>query len=52
MVGGVLIRGWKYLVVVFLVEKWFKDVEFILDFIMEEVGDMEKLDFLKLKVVF
>ncbi|XP_009109801.1 protein NPGR1 [Brassica rapa] len=51
MVGGVSTRGWKHLAAVLSAEKRLKDAESILDFTMEEAGDMEKLDLLKLKAV-
>lgn len=51
MVGGVSTRGWKHLADVLSAEKRLKDAESILDFTMEEAGDMEKLDLLKLKAV-
>lgn len=49
--GGVSTRGWKHLAAVLSAEKRLKDAESILDFTMEEAGDMEKLDLLKLKAV-
>ncbi|CAN8291176.1 unnamed protein product [Cochlearia groenlandica] len=51
MVGGVSSRGWKHLAMVLSAEKRLKDAESILDFTMEEAGDTEKLDLLKLKAV-
>uniref|UniRef100_A0A1J3GME1 Tetratricopeptide repeat protein 7A n=1 Tax=Noccaea caerulescens TaxID=107243 RepID=A0A1J3GME1_NOCCA len=51
MVGEVSTRGWKHLATVLSAEKRFKDAESILDFTMEEAGDMEKLELLKLKAV-
>ncbi|CAH8349809.1 unnamed protein product [Eruca vesicaria subsp. sativa] len=51
MVGGVSTRGWKHLAAVLSAEKRLKDAESILDFTMEEAGDIEKVDLLKLKAV-
>lgn len=51
MVGGVSTRGWKHLAAVLSAERRLKDAESILDFTMEEAGDIEKLDLLKLKAV-
>ncbi|ESQ34110.1 hypothetical protein EUTSA_v10006966mg [Eutrema salsugineum] len=51
MVGGVSTRGWKHLAIVLSAEKRLKDAESILDFTMEEAGDIEKLELMKLKAV-
>lgn len=51
LVGGVSTRGWKHLATVLSAEKRLKDAESILDFTMEEAGDIEKLELLKLKSV-
>lgn len=51
MVGGVSTRGWQHLAMVLSAEKRPKDAESILDFTMEEAGDIEKLELLKLKAV-
>lgn len=51
MVGGVSTKGWKHLAIVLSAEKRLKDAESILDFTMEEAGDIEKLELLKIKAV-
>ncbi|KFK28981.1 hypothetical protein AALP_AA7G073100 [Arabis alpina] len=51
MVGGVSTRGWQHLSMVLSAEKRLKDAESILEFTMEEAGDIEKLELLKLKAV-
>ncbi|EOA36817.1 hypothetical protein CARUB_v10008472mg [Capsella rubella] len=51
MAGGGSTRGWKHLASVLSAEKRLKDAESILDFTMEEAGDIEKLELLKLKAV-
>ncbi|CAH2034065.1 unnamed protein product [Thlaspi arvense] len=51
LVGGVSTRGWKHLAIVLSAEKRLKDAESILDFTMEEAGDIEKLELMKLKAV-
>ncbi|VVB07915.1 unnamed protein product [Arabis nemorensis] len=51
LVGGVSSRGWQHLAMVLSAEKRLKDAESILEFTMEEAGDIEKLGLLKLKAV-
>lgn len=51
MVGGVSTKGWKHLAIVLSAEKRLKDAESILDFTMEEAGDIEKIELLRLKAV-
>ncbi|VVA91051.1 unnamed protein product [Arabis nemorensis] len=51
MVGGVSSRGWQHLARVLSAEKRLRDAESILEFTMEEAGDIEKLELLKLKAV-
>lgn len=51
MMGGVSTRGWKHLATVLSAEKRLKEAETILDFTMEEAGEIEKLELLKLKAL-